>query len=135
MRALSQRHGDTEKIYDLSGQIIAAAIEVHKALGPGLLESVYQKCLAYELDELHIKYDLEKHLPIKYKGLEFKDAYRADIIIENKLIVEIKAVETILPVHKAQLLSYLKLSGVELGLLINFNVPLLKNGITRIINN
>ena len=135
MRALSQRHGDTEKIYDLSGQIIAAAIEVHKALGPGLLESVYQKCLAYELDELDIQYELEKRLSIRYKDLIFEDAYRTDIIIENRLIAEIKAVETILPVHKAQLLSYLKLSGVELGLLINFNVPLLKNGITRIINN
>jgi len=119
----------------LSGQVIAAAIDVHKALGPGLLESVYQKCLAYELDEFHIQYELERYLPIKYKGLKFEDAYRADIIIENQLIVEIKAVETVLPVHKAQLLSYLKLSGLELGLLINFNVPLLKNGITRIINN
>lgn len=118
----------------LSGKVIAAAIEVHKTLGPGLLESVYQRCLAYELDGLHIQYELEKCLPVKYKELAFNDAYRADLIIENMLIAEIKAVETVLPVHKAQLLSYLKLSGVELGLLINFNVPLLKNGITRIIN-
>jgi GxxExxY protein len=120
---------------NLSGQVIAAAIEVHKALGPGLLESVYQKCLAYELDELQIQHDLERSLPVKYKGLIFEDAYRTDFIIEDRLIAEIKAVEIILPVHKAQLLSYLKLSGIELGLLINFNAPLLKDGITRIINN
>ena len=134
MKNLSQRHGDTEKINSLSGQLIAAAIEVHKALGPGLLESVYQKCLAYELHKLDIQCELEKRLSVRYKDLIFEDAYRTDIIIEKELIVEIKAVETILPVHKAQLLSYLKLSGVKLGLLINFNVPLLKNGITRIIN-
>ena len=96
---------------------------------------IYQKCLAYELDELQIQHDLERSLPVKYKGLTFEDAYRTDFIIEDRLIAEIKAVEIILPVHKAQLLSYLKLSGIELGLLINFNAPLLKDGITRIINN
>ena len=119
---------------DLSNQVIGAAIDVHKILGPGLLESVYQKCLAYELTERKLTFSTEQNLPIKYKSLTFKDAYRTDFIVNDTLIVELKAVEAILPLHKAQLLSYLKLSGNKLGLLINFNVPVLKQGISRIIN-
>ena len=131
---MSQRHGDTEKIDKLSTQVIGASIDVHKTLGPGLLESVYQKCLAYELTERGLAFSSEQHLPIKYKSLTFNDAYRTDFIINDCLIVELKAVEAILPLHKAQLLSYLKLIGIKLGLLINFNVPVLKQGISRIIN-
>jgi len=131
---LSQRRGDTEEINKLSTQVIGAAIDVHKALGPGLLESVYQKCLAYELTEMGLDFSSEQCLPITYKSLTFNNAYRADFIVDNTLIIELKAVEAVLPLHKAQLLSYLKLSGKQLGLLINFNVPVLRQGISRIIN-
>ncbi|MCW8956366.1 MAG: GxxExxY protein [Gammaproteobacteria bacterium] len=118
----------------LSAKVIGSAIEVHKHLGPGLLESVYQKCLEYELCDAGLTVQREVLLPVRYKHLSFSDAYRIDLIIENRLIIELKSVESILPVHGAQLLSYLKLSGFELGLLINFNVPQLSKGIKRIIN-
>lgn len=131
---MSQRRRVTEEINDLAGQVIGLAIDIHKELGPDLLESVYQKCLAYEFEANDIAYPKEPGLPVKYKSLVFDNAYRADFIIRDKIIIELKAVENVLPVHKAQLLSYLRLSGLELGLLINFNAPLLKNGITRIIN-
>ena len=123
-----------EDINELSGKVIGAAIEVHKVLGPGLLESVYQKCLSYELNNLGLDVQTEVVLPIRYKGLSFSDAYRMDMLIENCLIIELKAVEKIQPVHGAQLLSYLKLSEINLGLIINFNVARLVQGIKRIIN-
>lgn len=120
---------------ELSNKVIGAAIEVHKQVGPGLLEGIYQKCLAYEIEQLGLKTKTEVTLPLQYKRLEFKDGYRVDLLVEDKLIVELKAVETMLPVFKAQLLSYLKMSGLRLGLLINFNVPHLRDGIRRIVNN
>jgi GxxExxY protein len=119
----------------LSNKVIGAAIEVHRQLGPGLLEGIYQKCLAYELEGLELETKTEFMLPLRYKQFEFKEGYRVDLLVENKLIVELKAVETVLPVFKAQLLSYLKMSGLRLGLLINFNVPHIRDGIQRVVNN
>ena len=116
---------------ELTSKIIGAAIEVHKALGPGLLESAYQSCLATELTLRHIPFEREKPLPVNYKGELVECGYRLDFLVEGKVVVELKAVDGIHPVHEAQLLTYLKLTGCRVGLLINFNVPVLKDGITR----
>ena len=115
----------------LTGEVIGAAIEVHKFLGPGLLENVYEKCLCRELVLKDIPHESQKDLPIKYKGVELDCGYRMDIVVPDKLIVELKACDTLLPIHEAQLLTYLKLTKTKLGLLINFNVALLKSGIKR----
>lgn len=120
---------------ELSNKVIGAAIEVHRQVGPGLLEGICQKCLAYELEQLGLETKTEVALPLRYKQLGFKDGYRVDLLVEDKLIIELKAVEAMLPVFNAQLLSYLKMSGLRLGLLINFNVPHLRDGIRRIVNN
>lgn len=114
--------------------IIHSAIEVHKFLGPGLLEGVYEKALIYELRENGLYVQQQVPVCIKYKGLEIKNGYFADIIVEEKIILELKATEYILPIHKAQLLSYLKLSGLKLGLLINFHEERVMKGLTRVIN-
>jgi GxxExxY protein len=122
------------KEYDeLSGKVIGYAIEVHRNLGPGLLESAYERCLSFELLAGNIHHSIQKSLPIKYKNIDLDCEYRIDLLIENKLIVELKSVETILPIHEAQLLTYMKLAGIKTGLLINFNVPLLKEGIKRFV--
>ena len=121
-------------INDLTGDVIGAAIEVHKALGPGLLESTYEQCLCIELGLRNLPYERQKEIPITYKGVNLDCAYRLDIVISNQLIVELKACEEIQPIHEAQLLTYLKLSGIKVGLLINFNVPVLKEGIKRLVN-
>ena len=118
----------------LSSTIIGAAIEVHKAMGPGLLESAYEECLCYELEGLRIAFERQKPLSIQYKGHAIECAYRIDLLVENAIVVELKAVDRIEPVHQAQLLSYLRLSEKKLGLLINFNVPVLKDGIIRLVN-
>ena len=119
----------------LSSQVIKAAINVHKILGPGLLESVYQKCLAIELDMLGLKCETEVQLPVIYRDKAITDdGFRIDILIEDAIVVELKSVELIKAVHKKQLLTYLRLSNKPLGLLINFNESLLKDGIIRIIN-
>lgn len=123
------------EINSLTSKIIGLAIEVHRNLGPGLLEKTYEECLCIELENNGLKYECQKLVPIIYKGKEIKDAYRIDILVENRVIIELKAVEKIDKVHKAQLLTYLKLTNKEIGLLINFNVSLLKDGIHRIINN
>ena len=115
----------------LTGQVIGAAIEVHKILGPGLLENVYEKCLCRELELRNVFHESQKELPVNYKGVELDCGYRMDIVFPSELIVELKACESLLPVHEAQLLTYLKLTKTKLGLLINFNVPLLKDGIKR----
>ncbi len=117
----------------LTDQVIAAAIEVHRALGPGLLESAYQSCLAKEFDLRGIPFEQEKPLPVAYKGLLVECGYRLDYVVADRLVVELKAVEEIARVHEAQLLTYLRLTGCKVGLLINFNVPLLKNGIKRMV--
>lgn len=120
---------------ELSGVVIGAAIEVHKALGPGLLESVYQRCL---LKELHIRgvwVESEVPVTVVYKGDVITEAYRVDLLVNNKLVVELKAVDQLTAVHKAQLLTYLRLMDKKLGLLINFNELVVRNGIRRLINN
>ena len=119
-------------INHLSGQAIGAAIEVHKELGPGLLESIYEECLCRELELRNISFEKQKSIPIKYKGVQISSEYKLDLVVDNRLILELKTCETILPIHEAQLLTYLKLTGVELGLLINFNLPVLKDGIKRL---
>ena len=112
-------------------QVIGAAIEVHRILGPGLLESIYQMCLCRELELRGINYATQVELPVTYKGYELDCNLKMDLVLPGLLVVELKAVEKLLPIHEAQLLTYLKLSGIRLGLLINFNVPLLKDGIKR----
>jgi GxxExxY protein len=120
---------------ELSGRIIGAAINVHKELGPGLLESAYRNFLSRELSLQGIHSLCEKELPYNYKGLIMDNVYKMDMVVDDRIIVEIKAVNTLTPVHEAQLLTYLKLSGLTLGLLINFNVILLRDGIKRIVLN
>ena len=115
----------------LTEQIIGVAIEVHKQTGPGLLESSYQVCFCRELDLRGIPYCAQVELPIIYKGVRLDAGYRIDVVVADKVVVELKSVEKLLPVHEAQLLTYLRLSGYRIGFLINFNVPLLKDGIVR----
>lgn len=115
----------------ITEQIIGAAIEVHKALGPGLLESAYEECLCCELSLRGIQFERQRPLPVQYKGTKLDCGYRIDLLVVGTVVVEIKAVEMIAPIHEAQLLTYLKLGHWKLGLLINFNVPILKNGIRR----
>jgi GxxExxY protein len=115
----------------LTNSIIGAAIEVHRALGPGLLESAYEECLYHELDLRNLRVNRQVAIPVQYKGIELDCGYRLDLVVENLIVVEIKAVEIILPIHEAQLLTYLKLGGWPVGLLLNFNVPVLKEGIIR----
>ncbi len=121
-------------INQLSSKIIGAAIEVHKALGPGLLESAYEKCLCHELKLRGLSFDNQKPLPLVFKGEELDCGYRLDIVVDNAIILEVKSCERIEPIHKAQLLTYLKLSGLKLGLVLNFNVPAMRDGIVRMVN-
>ena len=120
---------------EISYKVIGAAIEIHKSIGPGLLESAYENALAYDLKELGFEVRQQVPMPFIYKEIRQEVGYRIDLLINNKLIIEIKAVETLAPVHYAQLLTYLKLSELKLGLLINFNTKVLKNNIHRIVNN
>ena len=110
-------------INQLTGKVIGAAIEVHKALGPGLLESVYEECLCHEFT-LKTVFERQKELPVEYKGLKLSIGYRIDLLVQDQLILELKACDAIQPIHEAQLLTYLKLSGIKYGLLINFNTPI-----------
>jgi GxxExxY protein len=119
------------ELNQLTGDVIGAAIEVHKTLGPGLLESIYERCLSHELTLRKISHQSQAALPVEYKGKNLDCGLRLDILVPGKLIVELKACENLLPIHEAQLLTYLKLAGIRAGLLINFNVPLLKDGIKR----
>jgi GxxExxY protein len=120
---------------ETSNRVIGAAIEVHRHLGPGLLEAVYRDCLAHELQNCGMRVEKELILPVRYKDLELGSGYRVDLMVEKQVVVELKAVDAISPVFKAQLLSYLRMSGVRLGLLINFNTVKLRDGITRVVNN
>ncbi len=115
----------------ITNVVIGAAIEVHRQLGPGLLESAYQECLCKELSLKGIPFERERPLQLEYKGLELECGYRLDILVANSVVIEIKSVETLAPVHEAQLITYLKLGGWKVGLLINFNVAVLKDGIRR----
>lgn len=127
--------GGTMRQSDLTGRIIGAAIEVHKFLGPGLLESTYETCLAHELQLNGLDVKTQVQLPLVYKGKRLEQGYRLDLLVEDQVIVEVKAVESTLNIHKAQLLTYLKLTGFTRGLLINFNVTRLIHGIHRLVNN
>ena len=122
------------ELNEISEKIIGAAIQVHRTLGPGLLESTYEACLKYELEKRGLKVQSQVGLPVIYDGIKIDLGYRLDILVEDTVIVELKAVTKVTHIHEAQLLSYLKLSGKHLGLLINFNVILLKDGITRRMN-
>jgi GxxExxY protein len=117
----------------LTEQVIGLAIEVHRRLGPGLLESVYEKCLCYELDTAKVPHRRQAELPVTYKEIRLDCAYRMDIVIANELIIELKTVDRLLPVHEAQLLTYLRISGIRTGLLLNFNTALLKDGLRRLV--
>ncbi len=119
----------------LSKEIIGAAIEVHRHLGPGLLESAYEECLCKELEIRDVVFKRQKSLALVYKGIALDCGYKLDIVVEGKVILELKSVNKIEPIHDAQLLTYLKLADLKLGILINFNVPILKEGIKRIVNN
>ena len=119
-------------INKLTSEVIGAAIEVHKILGPGLLESAYEECLCHEFGLRAMPHERQKELPIEYKGVTLDCGYRLDVVVANRLILELKACERLEPIHEAQLLTYLKLTGIKIGLLINFNVPVLKQGIKRL---
>jgi len=120
---------------EITEKIIGAAIEVHKTIGPGLLESAYEECLAYELRLCKLDFERQVALPVTYKGVRLDCGYRLDFLVEKAVVLELKAVETVEPIHEAQVLTYLKLGGWTVGLLINFNVPVLKHGIKRIVLN
>lgn len=126
---------EEKRLNQITEKIIGCAIEVHKGLGPGLLESAYEECLCYELNRIGLKFARQVPLPVIYKGVKLDCSYRMDIVVENSVIVEVKAVENLIPVHDAQLLSYLKLYDKKVGLLMNFHVPILKKGLKRIVNN
>jgi GxxExxY protein len=121
-------------INKLSSDIIGAAIEVHKVLGPGLLESAYEECLCKEFVIRGISFERQKPLPVSYKGEELGCGYRLDVVAEDAIILELKSCDSVEPIHRAQLLTYLKLSGLSLGLLLNFNVPVMREGIVRVVN-
>lgn len=122
------------EINRVTEQIIGAAIEVHSALGPGLLESAYEACLAHELTQRGLRVERQRPVPVVYKGVELDCGYRIDLLVEDAVVVELKAVEAFLPVHEAQVISYLKLSGHHVGLLINFNVVRLRDGLRRLVH-
>jgi GxxExxY protein len=117
----------------LTEKIIGVAIEVHRHLGPGLLESAYEECLCYELKQSGVAFKRQVPLPVIYKGIRLECGYRVDLVVEDQVVLELKTVERLLPVHDAQMLTYLKLSGVRTGLLLNFHVPLLKDGLRRFV--
>jgi len=124
-----------EKLNELTERILGAAIRVHRELGPGLLESAYEACLVYELMQEELRVERQKSLPVRYREVRLSCGYRLDLLVERSVIVEVKALDRLAPIHHAQLLSYLVLSKCKVGLLINFNVKLLKDGICRIVNN
>jgi GxxExxY protein len=118
----------------LTDQIIGCAIEVHRHLGPGLLESVYEECLCYELSQIGLRFERQVQLPVTYKGIKLDCGHKLDLVVEDSVVVELKPIEDLAPVHQAQLLTYLKTSNKKVGLLINFNVQFLKNGLKRVVN-
>jgi len=134
MSEIGQRESKDLPENEISGKIIGAAIEVHKRLGPGLLESAYEECLCCEMKLRGIKFERQVALPLNYKGLHLDCGYRLDLLVEDKIIVELKSVEALEPIHDAQLLTYLKLKNSRLGLIINFNMMMLKDGIRRLVN-
>ncbi len=135
-----QRHRDTEAVERQSGardpltdKVIGLAIDVHRELGPGLLESAYEECLCYELGENGLSFRRQVPLPVRYKAVRLDCGYRMDVVVENSLVLELKTVEVLQRIHDAQILTYLRLSGIRTGLLLNFNTPVLKKGIRRLV--
>lgn len=126
---------ETQRLDLLTEKIIGCAIAVHRVLGPGLLESAYEECICFELSQAGLRFERQVPLPVVYKDVKLDCGYRMDIVVEDLVIVEIKAVERLIPVYEAQLLSYLKLANKRVGLLMNFHVPVLKSGLKRIVNN
>ena len=126
---------ETTRLDKLTEQIIGRAIEVHRGLGPGLLESAYEECLCFELSQFGLRFERQVPLPVMYKWVNLDCGYRMDIVVESSVIIEVKAVERLIAVHEAQLLSYLKLHNKRVGLLMNFHTAILKNGLKRIVNN
>jgi GxxExxY protein len=125
----------TDALNQISNVVIGAAIEVHRVLGPGLLESAYEECLAWELQQKGLAVQRQISIPIRYKALHIENAYRADLLVQNELIIELKSIDAFQPIHTAQLLTYLKLLDIRLGLLLNFKVAQMRSGIKRIVNN
>ena len=121
------------KFDELSNKVLGCAIEVHRELGPGLLESTYEQCLGYELSLANIPFKIQVALPVEYKQIKLECGYRIDLLIDDRLIVEVKSVDQLLMIHEAQVLTYMKLSGVRVGLLINFNVEVLRKGLRRFV--
>jgi GxxExxY protein len=132
MNAETQRR--REPLNDLSSEVIGAAVAVHQVLGPGLLESAYEMALCHELGLRGLNFERQKSLPLVYKGVSIEPGSRLDLLIENQLIVELKAIDKLAELHEVQVLTYLRLTGIRLGLIINFNVPLLTQGVRRIVN-
>ena len=129
---MKQASGDANRD-QLTEKVIGAAIEVHKHLGPGLLEAAYEECMCYELSLRNMSFKRQLSLPVKYKEVKLECGFRIDLVVENKLVIELKSVSKLLPVHEAQLLTYLRLTGIKTGLLLNFNVPFLVDGIKRMV--
>ena len=122
------------EINEITEKVIGAAIEVHRHLGPGLLESAYEECLCYELNQAGLRFERQVHLPIRYKGILLQSAHRMDLVVEEAVVVELKATEDMPPLYSAQVLTYLRSAQIQVGLLINFNVPVLRDGVKRIVN-
>jgi GxxExxY protein len=131
---MNHRDTETQRLNELTEKIIGRAIDVHRALGPGLLESAYEECLCFELSEAGLAFSRQVGLPVTYKNVKLDCGYRMDIVVENLVVIELKSVEKLLRIHEAQLLSYLKMAGIPLGLLMNFHVAVLKDGLNRIRN-
>ena len=123
------------EVNPITSDVIAAAIEVHRVLGPGLLESVYLTCLLYELRQRGFKIETQEPQPIVYKGMKLDCGYRLDLVVNDSVIVEVKSVDRLAPIHQAQMITYLRLTGLHVGLLLNFNVPVMREGIKRVLNN
>ena len=131
---MNRRGAETQRENQITETVIGCAIKIHRALGPGLLESAYEECLCYELKEARLSFRRQVPLPLNYKGVRLDCGYIMDVVVEDLIVIELKTVERILPIHEAQLITYLKLSGHSVGLLMNFNVALMKSGIKRLVN-
>lgn len=132
---MNRRDAETQRVNGITDKVIGACIDIHRLLGPGLLESAYEECLCYDLSTMGLAFERQKDLPVEYKRVRLACGYKIDLVVEGLVVVELKAVERLLPIHEAQLLTYLKLSNISVGLLVNFNVPVLKQGLKRIVNN
>ena len=131
---MSSAQDETDELNRLSNEVIGAAIEVHRQLGPGLLESAYERCLIWELRQRGLSVEIQVPVPIRYKDLLFDEGYRIDLLVEGKLVLELKSIDKLLPIHTAQVLTYLKMTGLKMALLLNFNIELMRAGIKRIVN-